>query len=116
MGFYDKAGIAFTPEEKQKIEIADFNLGELERTGVTFHDSPSKSGANNYHKTSRNLEEEEGQLGNVVEVAALGADKFLSINERLQELENRKEVLQADLSEIKMKIENENLIKNMTRS
>ena len=30
--FYDKAGIVITPEEKQKIEIADFSLGELERT------------------------------------------------------------------------------------
>lgn len=34
MEFYDKAGIVLTPEEKQKIEIADFNLGDLESTGL----------------------------------------------------------------------------------
>ena len=30
--FYNNAGIVLTPEEKQNIEVADFNLGELERT------------------------------------------------------------------------------------
>ena len=28
------AGIAFTPEEKGRIEVADFGLGELEKTGL----------------------------------------------------------------------------------
>ncbi len=30
----EKAGIAITPEERASIEIADFGLGELERTGL----------------------------------------------------------------------------------
>ena len=34
MEFYNKTGIVLTPEEKQNIEVADFNLGELERTGL----------------------------------------------------------------------------------
>ena len=32
--FFDKAGIALTPEEKIRIEVADFGLGELRRTGL----------------------------------------------------------------------------------
>ena len=29
-----KAGIVITPEEKARIEVADFGLNELERTGL----------------------------------------------------------------------------------
>lgn len=32
--FLGSAGIALTPEEKTNIEVADFNLGELEQTGL----------------------------------------------------------------------------------
>ncbi len=31
---YQKAGIAVTPEEQQRIEIADFGLGQFEQTGL----------------------------------------------------------------------------------
>ena len=32
--YFDKAGIVLTDEEKAKIEVADFGLGELESTGL----------------------------------------------------------------------------------
>ena len=32
--YYEKAGIILTPAEKAGIEVADFGLGELERTGL----------------------------------------------------------------------------------
>lgn len=32
--FLESAGIALTPQEKANIEVADFNLGELEQTGL----------------------------------------------------------------------------------
>ena len=31
--YYHRAGIAITPEESKRIEVADFNLGELEKIG-----------------------------------------------------------------------------------
>jgi len=34
MEFYDKAHIVLSPEEKRTIEVADFGLGELKRTGL----------------------------------------------------------------------------------
>jgi D-lyxose ketol-isomerase len=33
-GFLERAGIVLTPEEASSIEVADFGLGELERTGL----------------------------------------------------------------------------------
>lgn len=33
---YEKAGIALTSEEKENVEIADFGLGEFERTGLSL--------------------------------------------------------------------------------
>ena len=32
--YFERAGIVVTDEEKQRIEVADFDLGELERTGL----------------------------------------------------------------------------------
>jgi D-lyxose ketol-isomerase len=32
--YFDKAGIVLTDEEKQRIEVADFGLGELEKQGL----------------------------------------------------------------------------------
>lgn len=32
--YFEKAGIVLTEEEKEKIEVADFGLGELESTGL----------------------------------------------------------------------------------
>ena len=32
--YYHRAGIAITPEESKRIEVADFNLGELEKIGL----------------------------------------------------------------------------------
>lgn len=32
--YYEKAGIVLTPAEKANIEVADFGLGDLERTGL----------------------------------------------------------------------------------
>lgn len=32
--FFEKAGIVLTPAEKESIEVADFGLGDLERTGL----------------------------------------------------------------------------------
>lgn len=32
--FFEKSGIVLTDEEKENIEVADFGLGELERTGL----------------------------------------------------------------------------------
>ena len=29
-----QAGIAITPEERSRVEVADFGLGELERSGL----------------------------------------------------------------------------------
>jgi len=34
LSYYKKAGIALTPAEQENIEVADFGLGELERTGL----------------------------------------------------------------------------------
>jgi D-lyxose ketol-isomerase len=34
LAFYGKAGIALTPEEQAGIEVADFGLGDIERTGL----------------------------------------------------------------------------------
>jgi len=34
VALYEKAGIVLTPAEKESIEIADFGLGDLERTGL----------------------------------------------------------------------------------
>ena len=34
IGLLKKAGIVITPEEKGRIEVADFGLGELEKTGL----------------------------------------------------------------------------------
>jgi len=34
LGLYEKAGIVLTPAEKESIEVADFGLGDLERTGL----------------------------------------------------------------------------------
>ncbi len=31
---FDRLGIVLTPEERENIEIAEFGLGELERTGL----------------------------------------------------------------------------------
>lgn len=36
LGMFQKAGIALTAEEKENIEIADFGLGEFERTGLSL--------------------------------------------------------------------------------
>jgi D-lyxose ketol-isomerase len=36
LGMFQKAGIALTAEEKENIDIADFGLGEFERTGVSL--------------------------------------------------------------------------------
>jgi D-lyxose ketol-isomerase len=30
----DKAGVVLTPDEKEGMEVADFGLGDLERTGL----------------------------------------------------------------------------------
>ena len=34
LGLYETAGIVLTPAEKEHMEVADFGLGELERTGL----------------------------------------------------------------------------------
>lgn len=34
LGFFERAGIALTPAERERIEVADFGLNELERTGL----------------------------------------------------------------------------------
>jgi D-lyxose ketol-isomerase len=34
LSMFQRAGIALTPEEAQRIEVADFGLGELNRTGL----------------------------------------------------------------------------------
>jgi len=34
LALYEKAGIVLTPAEKENIEVADFGLGGLERTGL----------------------------------------------------------------------------------
>jgi len=34
LAFFEKAGIVLTPHEKENIEIADFGLDDLERTGL----------------------------------------------------------------------------------
>ncbi|MBE6638172.1 MAG: D-lyxose/D-mannose family sugar isomerase [Ruminococcaceae bacterium] len=34
LAYYEKAGIALTEEEKNNIEVADFGLGDVERTGL----------------------------------------------------------------------------------
>ncbi len=34
LGYFQRAGIFLTPEESASIEVADFGLGELERTGL----------------------------------------------------------------------------------
>jgi len=34
IAFYEKAGIVLTPAEKESIEVADFGLNDLERTGL----------------------------------------------------------------------------------
>lgn len=34
LGYFDKAGIVLTEAEKQRIEIADFGLGDVENTGL----------------------------------------------------------------------------------
>lgn len=33
-GFFEKAGIILTEDEKKSIDVADFGLGELDRTGI----------------------------------------------------------------------------------
>ena len=34
LAYFDKAGIVLTQEEKERIEVADFGLGELDSTGL----------------------------------------------------------------------------------
>ena len=34
LALYQQAGLVITPEEQQRIEIADFGLGEFEQTGL----------------------------------------------------------------------------------
>jgi len=34
LSYYEKAGIVLTPAERERIEIADFGLGDLEHTGL----------------------------------------------------------------------------------
>lgn len=34
MGMLQRAGIVITPEERRRLEVADFGLGELEKTGL----------------------------------------------------------------------------------
>jgi D-lyxose ketol-isomerase len=36
LDYFEKAGIVLTPEEKEKIEIADLGLGEYEQTGLAL--------------------------------------------------------------------------------
>ncbi len=70
-------------------------------------------------KKKREIEDElqrvENQLIHIVDVLAEGGERFSVVRSKLEELENRKKVLLADLNEIKMKIENENLIKYDSR-
>lgn len=33
-GFFERTGIVLTPEEKERIEVADFGLGRIEETGL----------------------------------------------------------------------------------
>ena len=61
------------------------------------------------------MQKVENQLTNIVDVLAEGGERYSVIKSKLEELENRKKVLLADLNEIKMKIENENLIKYDSR-
>lgn len=34
LGYFERAGIVLTSEEKERIEVADFGLGELEQSGL----------------------------------------------------------------------------------
>jgi len=61
------------------------------------------------------LRKVENQLTHIVDVLAEGGERFSVVKSKLEELENKKKVLLADLNEIKMKIENENLIKYYSR-
>ena len=89
-------------EELIRDSIKKINLDEEDRTRVLVEKEK---------EIKKELQEVEGQLRNISEAIAEGADKFSSINEKLQELEDRKKVLLADKNEIKIKIENEDLIK-----
>jgi site-specific DNA recombinase len=59
----------------------------------------------------KGLQKVEAQINHIVDVLAEGGERFSVVKAKLEELENRKKVLLADLNEIKMRIENENLTK-----
>ena len=63
------------------------------------------------NQIEKELKKVEAQINHIVDVLAEGGEEFSVIKAKLEELENRKKVLLADLNEIKMRIENKNLTK-----
>jgi len=62
-------------------------------------------------KLKNELSDIENQIKNIVDTLAEGGVKFKQIKSKLEELENRRKVLEADIEEIKIKVENEKMIK-----
>ncbi len=62
-------------------------------------------------KTKEELVVVERQIENFLKAIAKGGGRFSSINDKLQELEDRKKVLINNLNEIKLELENEGLIR-----